>query len=356
ILLKKNAKNMREKIQNKSSESTFSKNKYIEHSPAFRQKVVESALKIGVTETSRLFNVTRGFIYTWKKRYRAGLGFNNQGKKPPLTDSEKKYIINSASTSKLYNPKKLKKIFSLPYSLDTIHRTLVQGNLPLQQPFLIHYNCKHCKNHLNAIQIYYGRLMNPQCPACPQQLNYKTHWQLPFYNPSKKDYYINHGKLYQNEGSEFTQKILPFLEIDENLTALFIIHPNPRPKYKYHLIKVFQNNDPITFCGEKYNFNRAYRIVTAAERLVTVDKICHRCQPRAIKQFHKKKNLDPVYTFSKKTKQQEDLEIMWDYFMYQQVKIVCKIHLIHPSTFYEIKKRNQDIYTTLEQLVNQKRK
>jgi transposase-like protein len=343
---------MKEKNPNKSFETTFSKKNYIEHSPEFRQEIVESAFKIGVTETARSYNITRGFINTWKKRFKAGMGFDNQGKRPPLDAEEKKNIVNLALSSHIYNPKKLKELFSLNYSLDTIHRVLVQGNLLLQRPFLLHYRCEHCKNNLNVIQIYYGRLLKPPCPDCFKSLNYITRWQLPFYNPSKKDYYISQGKLLQAEGSEFTRNVLPYLEIDADLSALCLIHPNPRPKYKFHVIKVFHNNTPITFCGEKYTFNRPHKIVSASEGIVTNEKLCRLCQSRTIKTYDQKKHLDPTYSFSKKTKQQRDLEVIWDYFIYRQVKIVSHIHNIHPSTFYEIKKRNNKIYATFEQLHN----
>ena len=102
----------------------------------FRLEMIKAVNKFGVSETSRIFSVSRPTVYKWVQRYKEeGLkGLRNHSRRPHsspacISDGIKRQIIALRKRWPILSPERMRNEFGVKADTKTIYKVLHQSNL-----------------------------------------------------------------------------------------------------------------------------------------------------------------------------------------------------------------------------------
>lgn len=107
----------------------------------FRIEMVKTAKKYGVSETARIFNVSRPTVYKWVNRYKCEgfKGLQDRSCRPhhspnSLSDDKKKTIINLRRRWPCLSPERMQNEFGVHADIKTIYKVITQYGLMNKRP------------------------------------------------------------------------------------------------------------------------------------------------------------------------------------------------------------------------------
>ena len=102
----------------------------------FRLEMIKTSKKYGISETARMFSVSRPTVYKWVNRFkRDGLnGLQNRSRRPHsspncISDDRKRQIIALRKRWPILSPQRMRMEFGVQSDIKTIYKVLHQNNL-----------------------------------------------------------------------------------------------------------------------------------------------------------------------------------------------------------------------------------
>lgn len=256
-----------------------------------REVLAKHAINHGVNYTATLFDKHYTTVQRWRDRYLNNKDLNNI-ETTPLTSVNHKYLDSLAHLVSYKSLREIKIEYSLPYSIDTLAKYYRRQNITIENKHLLIFKCPKCNQRLRAINIYFGRPRNVQCPNCDySKLDRKEYLRFPFYNPCSIDYFFSRAKLFSVNTKYFKETVLHILKIPKYLKCLFVYNIKPRKSNRIHIIKYFEkigeNTIPVTFCSIRFPNIQKREILNPRSNKIDTGLICQSCQIPYLRDFNK---------------------------------------------------------------------
>jgi len=310
--------------------------------PKEREELAIYAIEHGINPTAKLYGKHYATVKLWRDRF-----FNNDVltnvESTPLTAADFEYLNSFIHLIDHKPLRELKREYSLPFSIGTIATYYQQQNIPISDKYLLNLKCPNCKLQLRAINVFFGRPRDIQCPHCGfYKLERYEYLKIPFYNPRQDDYFFDSSLLAPISSDIFKDTVLPLLKIPKDLRCLMVYIFKPRKFNRIHMIKHFDkdgdNTVPITYCGVDFPNTKKREILNTRSQDIDTNLICHNCQIPYLRDFNKYGEKFPKIIAKSSGLHQTAFELFYLAQKYN-IKIARTLMDISERRYYILKKR-----------------
>lgn len=317
-----------------------------------RKELAEYALKNGINRTVLKYNVHHLTAQRWLDRLVCGKSFENKNFQL-LTEDDHNYLLSLKHLVGVVSMQEIKNKYSLDTSIYTMARFYREQNIIQEKKYLMIFKCKHCKNTIRVIKIYFGWPKKIPCQNCGlKPMKHIETLVIPFYSPNYyKDFFINSGQLTPVNHIFFIDNVASLLKIHNGTKTLFTYSSKPKKNNRFHIIKEFrQINDniiPVSYCNHSFTNLHSRNILNPNMDNIMTELICSNCQLPFFRDIQRKEN-----TFPKIMEIKPDLsQLATELFITAQqtnIKMACKTIGVPRKRFYELKKKYVYLYNAVQ--------